>query len=514
MNKEIVVSSELVPALLREGRRHGVALATMFAVIALAALALGVLWPRTYSASTTILVQSSDIIQPLMEGRAVPTGNADRASLARQVVFSDRVMRDVLGTGGWLSGNPSPVEQDRLIEQIKGRTQITSPRPELIQISYQDKDRKRTFDVTTRMAEQLIQESRAAKERESREAFEFIDNQVSGYHKKLTDAEESLQKYRTANPDAQPGSAADVNSRIGALRSEVEQSRMALMELQSSIGALQGQLSGESSVTAVQTREGLYRAQLVDLQSQLDRLLLTYTDQYPDVVRTRRQMEDVKRQLASEQEQRRNDPGSSSKSAFDNAAFNPHYLEIKRQLGEKQQAAAAARSRMAAAESMLKEEMGRSGRIAASEGTLAELTRDYEVNRDIYQDLLKRRENARVSMVMDQEQRGLTLRIQDPAVMPLRPSGLRLTHFALAGIALALAVPIGLLASLVQFDPRLRSAPQIERLVGVPVLATIPVYDTPRDRRLQRSRLLLAVLLVLGAIGIYLFMFVLRMVQY
>ncbi|WP_300617479.1 XrtA system polysaccharide chain length determinant [Dokdonella sp.] len=514
MSKEITAPSELVPALLREGRRHGVALATMFATIALAALAIGLLWPRTYSAATTILVQSSDIIQPLMEGRAVPTGNADRASLARQVVFSDRVMRDVLKTGGWLAANPSPVEQDRLIEQIKGRTQITSPRPELIQIAYQDRDRKRTFDVTTRMAELFIQESRAAKERESREAFEFIDNQVNDYHQKLIDAEDSLQKYRTANPDAQPGSAADVNSRIGALRSEVEQSRMTLMELQSSIGSLQGQLSGESSVTAVQTREGLYRAQLVDLQAQLDRLLLTYTDQYPDVVRTRRQMEDIKRQLASEQEQRRNDPGTASKSAFDNAAFNPHYLEIKRQLGEKQQAAAAARSRMGAAESMLKEEMERSGRIASSEGTLAELTRDYEVNRDIYQDLLKRRENARVSMVMDQEQRGLTLRIQDPAVMPLRPSGLRLTHFALAGIALALAVPIGLLASLVQFDPRLRSAPQIERLVGVPVLATIPVYETPRDRRVQRSRLLLAAVLVLGAIAAYVFMLVLRMVQY
>lgn len=509
MAKELMPAAELVPALLREGHRHGIALATLFAVISLAALAIGLLWPRTYSASTTILVQSSDIIQPLMEGRAVPTGNADRASLARQVVFSDRVMRDVLKIGGWDATHPTPVEQDRLIELIKGRTQITAPRPELIQIAYSDKDRKRTFDVATRMAELLIEESRAAKERESREAFEFIDSQVGAYHSKLIDAEQSLQAYRTANPDAQPGSATDVNSRIGALRSDVEQSRMTLTELQSSIGALQGQLSGESSVTAVQTRESLYRAQLVDLQAQLDRLLLTYTDQYPDVLRTRRQMEDVKRQLESEQSR----PTDTGKSAFANASFNPHFLDIKRQLGEKQQAAAAARARMSAAESMLKEEMARSGRIAASEGTLAELTRDYEVNRDIYQDLLKRRENARVSMEMDREQRGLTLRVQDPAVMPLRPSGLRLTHFALAGIALAFAVPIGLLASLVQFDPRLRSAAQVERLVGVPVLATVPAYRNARDRRARRSRLLIAALLVLGAIGAYALLLIVRLVQ-
>ena len=34
----------------------------------------------------------------------------------------------------------------------------------------------------------------------------------------------------------------------------------------------------------------MFRAQLLELQSQLDQLLLTYTDQYPDVVRIRHQM--------------------------------------------------------------------------------------------------------------------------------------------------------------------------------------------------------------------------------
>ena len=36
---------------------------------------------------------------------------------------------------------------------------------------------------------------------------------------------------------------------------------------------------------------------------------------------------------------------------------------------------------------------------------------DYEVNRDLYQDLLKRRENARVSMNLDAEQRARLLEI-------------------------------------------------------------------------------------------------------
>ena len=48
----------------------------------------------------------------------------------------------------------------------------------------------------------------------------------------------------------------------------------------------------------------------------------------------------------------------------------------------------------------------RIGNQALTESALAELTRDYEVNRDIYQDMLRRRENARVSMELDRERRG------------------------------------------------------------------------------------------------------------
>src|SRR3546814_6719110 len=99
---------------------------------------------------------------------------------------------------------------------------------------------------------------------------------------------------------------------------------------------------------------------------------------------------------------------------------------------------------------MRAQEIERSGRIAASESSLAELTRDYEVNRDLYQDLLKRRENARVSMNLDAERRGLSFRIQEPATVPLRPSGLRLLHVAGAGLVFAVVAPLALLFGLIK----------------------------------------------------------------
>ncbi len=495
---------DMLPMFLKEGRRHGLILTFIFAIIAIAALTAGLLWPKSYVASTTILAQSSDIIAPLLEGRAVPTGVTDRAGLARQVVFSRKVLTEAMQAGGWMESQPSPVEQERIMERIKDATQVTSPRPELVQITYRDSDPQRTFSVTKHLAELFIEESRATKERESREAFEFIDNQVSDYHKKLTSAEEGLLKYRSENADAQAGSAADANARISALRTQVEQARTNLMEQRSRESALVAQLSGESEVTAVQTREGLYRAQLIELQNQLDRLLLTYTEQYPDVVRTRMQMQDIQRQLKDEQDRRSTAVASGqTQSPFGNTQFNPLYQELRTRLADLRREIAATQTRMSASEGMLNDELDRSRRIAASEGALAELTRDYVVNRDIYQDLLRRRENARVSMVLDEEQRGLTFRIQDPAILPLRPSGLRLLHFAAGGLGAGILAPFALLFALVQFDPRVRSARQLERTTGLVALATIPTYPTAGERIRNRARVAFAFAVVAAVLGAY-----------
>src|SRR5690606_9341385 len=143
-----------------------------------------------------------------------------------------------------------------------GRTLVTSPRADLVQITYRDSDPERAYRVTDKLGSLFISETLATKERESREAYEFIDKQVPEYHRKLTDAENNLQSYRSRNADAQPGSATDVHSRISALRSQVEQTRMSLLEQESREASIVSQLSGESAVTSVQTRETLYRTQL------------------------------------------------------------------------------------------------------------------------------------------------------------------------------------------------------------------------------------------------------------
>lgn len=493
----------LLPVAKEEIRRHPTFYMGIFAAIALIALAVGILLPKKYASTTTILVEESNIIAPLMEGRAVPTGVVNRATIAREVAFSRKVMNEILSTGGWMDKQPTALAQDKLIEDITNRTEITNPRENLIQISYTDSDAKRSFDVTRRLADLVITESLATKSQESRDAYEFINSQVSQYHAKLTEAEANLERYRSDNPDARPGIDTDVNARIGELRRQVETSRLDLIDLRSQETALQSQLSGESEISSVQTRAGQYRARLAEMQSQRDQLLLTYTEQHPDVVRVQHQIRDLEEELRRETSRQESRMAGSPTSLEGSATLNPLYGELRSKLSEARSRSAASTSRIATAETLLAQELERSRRIAASESTLAELTRDYEVNRDLYQDLLKRRENARVSMNLDAEQRGLSFRIQEPATMPLRPSGLRLLHVAGAGLGAAFLAPLLLLFGLIKFDPRARSPLRIEREAGLPILGTVPGYPTPARRRQSFRRIALASLLFVSVPVVY-----------
>jgi polysaccharide chain length determinant protein (PEP-CTERM system associated) len=498
--------TELAPVMLRDGRKRVLTLAVLFCLVAVAALVVGLGWPKKYYADTTILVSEDNIIRQLMEGRAVATGVHDRAGIAREVIFSRRAMNEILQLGGWLDDDPSPAERALRAEQIESRTLIGSPRENLISIQYWDTDPQRAYQVTQRFAEMFMTESLEAKRREGREAHDFIAEQVRQYQAKLVGAEDSLKAFRDANEDARPGSATDVSVRIGELRRQVESGRMELMDLRSREQALLQQLGSESSSIGVASRASGIRLRVAELQEELDRLLLDYTDAHPDVVRLRHQIADLRAGLDS-------NSGRSNRVDPDLITANPLHIELRTRLADTRRAIAGLGSRLQATQALLDEELVRGHRVADSESDLAELTRDYEVNRDIYQDLLRRREHAKLSMSLDEEGRGLTFRVHEPAAVPARPSGVRFAHFAAGGLLAAAPMPLGLLFLLVRFDPRLRSPAELERQTGLPVVVSVPTYDNQSDRARWKAQAFAAAALVTVTLAGYAAAGWIRMVQ-
>lgn len=452
-----------------------------FVLINLTMLVLGLVWPKGYTASTNILVEDKKVIQPLMQGAAVATDVADRARLAHEVIFGRKIMNQILEYAGWMKNNPSPTDQEQIISKLIKQTTITIVGKDIIRIEYKDDDPERAFKTTQKYAELFISESLDAKAAESQAAFDFIDKQAQEYHDKLIKAEEQLKLFRSANLDAQSGSDADINLRLSQLQQRIEQATQELKEAEVKKGSLEKQLSGEAEVVNVLSHEGQFRSRIVELQSRLETLRLSYHDTYPDIVQIKHQIDDLNQAIAEEHQRQQAAKAMGRVTIDESVVNNPQYQQLKHDLSQTQINIDMLNARITEVKRELGQELERGKRVQGGEATLAELTRDYTVNRDIYQDLLRRRENARVSMNLDKEKQGLSIVIQEPAVLPLQPSGLRFLHFVVGGSVLGVVLPLGLLYARLRVDSRVRFGAVISDKHKLPLLAVVPHLWAPSE---------------------------------
>jgi len=197
-----LLPEQIAKALVNEAFYSRRAFVAIFVIVNAVMLPMGLMWPKVYTASTSILVDERTIIQPLMQGAAVATDALDRSKNAREIMFGRKIMDIILEYGGWLKNNPSVEEREFITDSIKKRTVVATVGKNILRIDYRDENPERAFRVTEKFAELFMQESIMAKAAESRAAFAFIEQQTSEYQEKLTRAEQELKEMRSSNLDA------------------------------------------------------------------------------------------------------------------------------------------------------------------------------------------------------------------------------------------------------------------------------------------------------------------------
>ena len=145
-----------------EAFRYRRIIAVTFVVVYTLALLAGLTWPKGYTVSTTILVDEKSIIQPLMQGAAVPTEAVDRARLAREIIYGRKIMAQLV-TDGEGGNTLSPEALEREINGLMGETTITNVGRNLIRIEYSNEHPEIAYARAKRLAELYIEESTAAK---------------------------------------------------------------------------------------------------------------------------------------------------------------------------------------------------------------------------------------------------------------------------------------------------------------------------------------------------------------
>ncbi len=494
---------EILKFLRREVWQKRRLFALLYFITSMTFLLVGWFWPKVYSSASTIFVDDQNILRPLMEGTAVTTDVSDRAKLAREIIFSKAVMDEILETFEWFDdADRGEVAKERLISEIQSRTQITNAGKNLIKISYVDREPMHAFKITDFITQEFIDRSIKTKQQESRNAYNFINQQVDEYHEKLIGAEESLKNFRSSNLDASPGAQNSVDARIVELRRRIEGTQLEIREAKIRKNTLDKQLSGELAVSASLSREGQYNTRLQALQTQLEELRLSYHDSYPDIVSIKNQMAEIEKSRREEREAR--ERGEELGGGFASTPQkNALYEKLRSEASATEARIAMLQGRLLENNDLLKKEEDRIVRINDMDANLAELTRDYQVNQDIYNSLVRQRERAYISMNIDAEEQGLTFKIQEPASLQLTPRGIRFAHFIAGGLIFSFLIPLGAILGFTFLDGKVRMESEVSEKLGLPVLASVYHMDTPTEYSLNTLKKSFVTFLVVGSWVLY-----------
>lgn len=466
---------EYIRLIFKRIREKALWLGIGIAVISFVILGAGMTVKPKYETSITIYADNKNVIKPLLEGQAaVTTPKTERIRIVKETMYSPRLLEEILPVAYPSFTTEDTRVAEKLMGDLRSDIEVSAPASNYVQITYANESPRVSYQLVNKLTNLFIEESAKTKRTESKSAFNFIDEQVKSYKAQLVEAENKLKSFEAANVD---GLESQVNASIDRLRAAIDEIAINIEAEEVRIAALEVQLADESRYASSDYNARVYRDRLALLESQLDTMRLSLRDQHPDVVELKLQIQDIKGTIVEVESAR--STGILNETAGE-SRLNPIYEELSNQLSEARVNVQTMRHRLAANEARLDEQYKRRVRVAANQAELSELTRDYDVTKQIYEDLLGRKEKARISMTLDMTGQGVTYKILEPAAFPVLPTGIRFLHFVIAGPIAGVIVSLGVLVASVLFNTRVLFAAQLnESLPGI-VLGVVPAIRTKR----------------------------------
>jgi polysaccharide chain length determinant protein (PEP-CTERM system associated) len=465
--------------------------------VGLALWAAVFLIPNTYQASARVFVDTGTTLRQATQGIGLADNIDSQIQRVRQALLGGPQLEKVAEQTNLLAATMTPEEKQEVIEGLHKDIEIAGTLPgardpaTVYTITYKNHSRDLSLQVVDRLLNNFVEGSLGGKREGSEQAEQFLGQQITEYGQRLSAAEQRIAEFKKRNVGLIPGQEGDYFTRLQSDSDALTQAKEKLnLELRKQ-EALQSELHSGQPFTAgaapsAKNAPGATLdtgTQIAQTQQQLDQLLLKYTDQYPDVIQLRQTLKELKtRQQAELEAAKKGDVSAATQLGL---SSNPVYQQLQMQYNQEQVDIASMQQDIADREkeiAALKSKMSTAPQVEAE---YAQLTRDSEVTRTQYNELLDRLNRARLGQQADAT--GIVqFEVIDPPtakyepVAPNRP--------LLIGIALALALAAGVGAAylLHLLRPVFVSTRQLAGVTGLPVLGAVSMAWIERYQARRR----------------------------
>ena len=446
--------------------------------------------PDDYQASARVFVDTQSILKPLLSGMTTLPNVEQQVSIMSRTLLSRPNLEKVMRMVDLDIKAKTVKDHEQLVNDLASQITISGTgRDDLYTISYNNENPKIAKDVVQSLLTIFVEGSFGDKKQDSANAVQFIDTQIKNYEEKLTVAENALKDFKLKNDGLLPRQGSDYGTQLSAITDSLNQAKLELREAEQSRNAIKNQIADndpadtpkvEQSAATIANPEIDSRIQ--SLQKNLDALRMQFTERHPDIISTKR--------LIAQLEERKLEEAKLKKHTADRGAnYSPMLQQLNVALSEAEARVAAMKARVEEYSSRSARLKGLRNAIPEVEAQFSQLNRDYQINKSNYDQLVSRREAAKLSGELTATTEMMTFKVIDPPTVPYKPAGpnrIRLFSMVFAG---ALVAGIGIALLISQIRPTFLSQSDLRVATGLPILGTVTMNWTDREKIKRRKSL-------------------------
>jgi len=404
------------------------------------------------------MVERLGIAKPGEEGAII---QEIRANMSVEPVITD------------ISGSGSTPSSSTTSKKPKGKKPTGTSVPGFY-VKYTSSTPGRAQKICAELTGLLVEENSRTRAGITQGATDFLGRQMEDAKHALDDQDAKLAEFKRKYMGQLPGDADNnlrllmtMNSQLDANTQTLNRAQQDKAYTESLLAQQLAAWKSSGSSNSPQTME----QQLNILQAQLMQLQARYTDDHPDVIKTKADITEVKKRLAEANQAASAAPDTTQKA---NASEPPEIRQLRLQVHQYDNVIAQATGDQKRLQSQIQVYEARTAMSPAIEEQYKVLTRDYDNAQNLYRDLLTKKSSSELASNMESQQQGEQMYVLDPAGLPSDPSFPNRLFFAGGGLGAGLALGVGIALWLEIRDRSIRTEKDASAAMDLPLLVSVP----------------------------------------
>ena len=515
-----------------------------------------VVLPNIYKSTATVLILNQQIPTAIVPS-TVTTYAQERIQAITQEVTSRSKILKLVEKYNLLPDKVKKLTTEELVDQIRKRISFQTINAEVnkdgggpvnltiaFSISYEDEDPGKAQAVTNEIVSFYLEKNLESREKVARGTTEFLTEQLKQEHTRIDDLQTKLADFQKEHLEELPEySALNMQklerqsqrlSDIGMQLSSLEEQQSILKGDQALLDPYSGSVASkvltpserlqqlkleraqalsrysashptviakdqEIALLQPEGKAGLGYDKTMDnlkaAETKLAGLKSTYTDKHPEVQSTEREIKRLKAELADLQ----NDHQPAG-SKIASAPTSPAYITMKSELEKLAVSISSLQAEKKQLEKDTKDLLKKLHSMPQVAKQFNDMETEYQSAKFNYNAIEQKLLGARVSQGMEEEKKGESFQVVEPAFLPEKPAKPNRVAIMLAGAVLALGLSFGTAAAREFSDKRIHDLEVLQRISRFPVISIIPAIISEADIAAMRKRRL--TLWVAGMCGV------------